>query len=306
MSQSAEQYKNELITLLRNFDTTATFDLRKKVLSLVPAWDLLRNLGTATIPHNIARSARGRILYYFQQYPKTIISNRELMVTSGISEWARRVRELRREFGWDIVNGLAIKEMLEAEELTNDTGLPNCSGMTKDDYIMLSTEQDREAAHRWRVANDIRKGSEGAQSKILAFLRENIGQPVSGEELRYVTKDKSEWARRTRELRTEEGWQICTHWNGRPDLPPGMYVLESDRQLPVHDRKINDQVRRSVLVRDNHACQNCGWTHEKWNPSDPRHLELHHVEHHVNGGTNAGENLKTLCNICHDHEHNRS
>ncbi|MGE4489354.1 MAG: HNH endonuclease, partial [Kiritimatiellales bacterium] len=244
MSKTTEQYRSELIALLQNFDPSDS-DLRKKVLSLVPAWDLLRNLGTATIPHEIARSARDRILHYFQKYPRTIISNRELMVISGISEWARRVRELRREFGWDIVNGLAIKEMTDAEDLTQAHGLPDCSSMTKDDYIMLSTEQDREAAHRWRVANDIRKGSGGAQIKILQFLLKNVGMPVSGEELRYVTKDKSEWARRTRELRTEEGWQICTHWNGRPDLPPGMYVLESDRQLPAHDRKIDDKVRRA-------------------------------------------------------------
>lgn len=302
MSKTTEQYRAELITLLQNFDANCP-DLRKKVLALIPAWDLLRDMGTTTIPHEIARSARDRILHYFQQYPRTIISNREIMVVSGISEWARRVRELRQDFGWTIVNGLAIQEMIEAGDLPQDDDLSDCSGMTKDDYIMLSADQDREAAHRWKVANDIRKGSGGAQAKILEFLLQNVGKPVSGEELRYVTKDKSEWARRTRELRTEEGWQICTHWNGRPDLPPGMYVLESDQQLPTHDRKIDDKIRRAVLVRDNHTCQECGWSHEKWNPSDPRHLELHHIEHHVAGGANKEDNLKTLCNVCHDEEH---
>jgi 5-methylcytosine-specific restriction endonuclease McrA len=82
-----------------------------------------------------------------------------------------------------------------------------------------------------------------------------------------------------------------------------MYVLESDQQLPIHDRKIDDTVRRAVLVRDNHTCQSCGWSHQQWNPSDPRHLELHHIEHHVSGGTNQEENLETLCNICHDQKH---
>jgi 5-methylcytosine-specific restriction endonuclease McrA len=304
MSTTTHQYKTDLIDLLQNFDTNSP-DLREKVLSLIPAWDLLRDLGAATIPQEITRSARGRILHYFQQYPRTIISNREIMIISGISEWARRVRELRQDFGWTIINGLAIQEMIEAGDLPQDNDLADCASMTKDDYIMLENEQDREAAHRWKVANDIRKGSGGAQSKILAFLLENVGNPVSGEELRYVTKNKTEWARRTRELRTEEGWQVCTHRNGRPDLPPGMYVLESDRQLPVHDRKIDDQVRRAVLIRDNHTCQKCGWIHEKWNPSDPRHLELHHIEHHAKGGKNTEENLLTLCNICHDLEHKK-
>ncbi len=85
-----------------------------------------------------------------------------------------------------------------------------------------------------------------------------------------------------------------------------MYVLESTQQLPTHDRKISDKTRREVLVRDNHVCQLCGWSHEKWNPSDPRHLELHHIEHHASGGANEKENLKTLCNICHDKEHIRT
>jgi len=35
-------------------------------------------------------------------------------------------------------------------------------------------------------------------------------------------------------------------------------------------------------------------SHDEWNPSDPRHLELHHIEHHVKGGENVEGNLKTL------------
>jgi len=304
MSQTAEQYQSALIDLLQNFDTSCP-DLREKVLALVPAWDLLTGLGKSMIPYEIASSGRARLLHYFQQYPGTVLSRKELAVVAGIDDWPRRVRELRKEFGWNIASGLSVKEMLTVGEFEVGDGLPDCSQMTPDDYIMLSTEQDRDAAHRWRVANDIRRGPGGAQAKLLAFFLGNVGKAVSGEELRYVTKDKTEWARRTRELRTEEGWQICTHWNGRPDLPPGMYVLESDQQLPVHDRKIDDNIRRAVLVRDNHTCQACGWTHEQWNPSDPRHLELHHVEHHVAGGTNETENLKTLCNVCHDQEHKK-
>jgi len=302
MSNRTEQCKAELIDLLQNFNSDNQ-DLREKVLSLVPAWDLLRTLGINTIPHEITRSARGRILHYFQQYTQIVISHRELMVVSGISEWARRVRELRKEHGWDIISGTAVKEMIENGDLQAGNEIPDLSDMGRDDYIMLNPTQDREAAYRWSVANDIRKGTGGAKVKILTFFLENIGKPVSGEELRYVANDKTEWARRTRELRTEEGWQICTHWNGRPDLAPGMYVLESNRKQPTHDRKIDDRVRRAVLIRDNHACQECGWTHEQWNPSDARHLELHHIEHHTAGGKNNEVNLRTLCNICHDQEH---
>jgi len=47
------------------------------------------------------------------------------------------------------------------------------------------------------------------------------------------------------------------------------------------------------------------WSHGEWNPSDPRHLELHHIEHHDKGGDDVAENLKTLCNVCHDVLHRK-
>jgi 5-methylcytosine-specific restriction endonuclease McrA len=92
---------------------------------------------------------------------------------------------------------------------------------------------------------------------------------------------------------------------GMPELPIGVYVLASTRQAPEHDRVIPDQVRRHILQRDEYKCGNCGWTHKKWNPSDPRHHEAHHVDPHAKGGGNIPENLITLCNICHDEVHKR-
>jgi len=247
MINTAEQYKTALIELLQNFDSACP-DLREKVLALIPAWDLLRDLGTKTIPHEIASSARDRILHYFQQYPRTIISNREIMIVSGISDWPRRVRELRVELGWPVLNGITAKEMQATGELEIEDGFPDCSDMTPNDYIMIDISQDRDSAHRWNIAKTIRNCRGGAKAHILAFLKENMGIPVSGEELRYVAKGVTEWARRVRELRTEDGWQVCTHWSGRPDLKSGLYVLESNQQLPTHDRKIDDSIRRVKAV----------------------------------------------------------
>ena len=53
------------------------------------------------------------------------------------------------------------------------------------------------------------------------------------------------------------------------------------------------------------SARQCGWSHDEWNPSDPRHLELHHIKHHVKGGENVEGNLKTLCTVCHDKVHRR-
>lgn len=246
----------------------------------------------------IAPSARDRILHYFLSYPFTIISKEELAIVAGIGEWARRLRELRVEHGWSIVNGMTAKQMKSEGEFPLDT--IDVSDMRPDEYILLSIKQDREAAYRWNVAKTIRSSDKGARSKILQFFRENVGVPISGEELRYVANNATEWARRVRELRTEYGWPIVTKNNGRPSLPVGTYLLEQDRQSPEHDRIISDSIRGEVLRRDKYRCQRCLWTHKIWNPSDPRHLELHHIQAHAEGGDNTKHNLITLCTICHD------
>jgi len=233
------------------------------------------------------------------------------MVVSGIGEWARRTRELRQDFGWNIITGITAKEIGEAAN--DDEGGPitidgiDISKLKPDEYILLDEKQDTEAALRWNQANTIRKKNASVQDKILELLRLNVGKPVTGEELRYVAKDKTEWARRVRELRTQEGWPVLTKTTGRPDLPVGVYVLKEDRQLPPHDRSIPKSVRIAVLKRDRHTCQalGCGWNDSLWRPSDPRHLELHHKIHHRKGGANTEENLITLCNIHHDEIHGK-
>lgn len=150
------------------------------------------------------------------------------------------------------------------------------------------------------MANTIKRKSIGTREKILEYLRANVGKEVMADELRYVAGNRSEWARRVRELRTEQGWPVSTKMSGRPDLPMGTYMLEADRQSPAHDRTIPDSVRSAVLMRDGYACTRCKWKHALWNPSDPRHLEPHHVRPHAEGGFNTADNLKTLCTVCHD------
>lgn len=290
-----------LIQLLKRFEKVADVgELREQVLALVPAHEAIRDLGKVLVPSGLRLSARDRLLKYFLAYPRTVISEKELAIVAGISEWARRVRELRVEHGWPIVSGMAAEGMLDFEEV----GLDDLSfdDLGPSDYVLLDTEQDLEAAYRWNVANEVRKETGGAKSRLIEYLRRNVGKHVTGEELRYVGQN-SEWARRVRELRTEEGWPISTKMSGNPSLPVGVYVLESDRQAPAHDRSIREDVRREVLRRDGYACRECGWTHDMWNRSDPRFLELHHTVPHSRGGENDAPNLVTLCNICHDRVH---
>jgi hypothetical protein len=296
-----EVVREKVAKLIKNFEEELrSGELRPKVLALVPIFHGLRDLGKALIPAECASAARDRILYYFRTYPGTIINGDELLVVSGIQEYARRLRELRVQFGWAIVSGVTITEMREEEPEEVPDALV---AMKPNEYVLLSAEEDRDAAHRWYAANTIRKDRGSVRDKILQFLKANVGRGVTNEELRYVAGDKTEWARRVRELRTEFGWPIATKTTGRPDLGVGAYVLQADRQSPEHDRSIPDEVRREVLRRDGYKCKACGWSHDEWNPSDPRHLELHHVKHHAQGGENVEGNLKTLCTVCHDKLH---
>jgi hypothetical protein len=295
--------RQQLIDLLTNFeDELRSGSLRTKVQALVPVHRLLDSLGISLIPRDLAASARDRILHYLKSYSQQIIPGEELMVVAGISEWARRVRELRVQFGWKIVSGITAVEMNAEGELDIPGGLQGKPG--PDDYILLNLTQDKEAAFRWNIANQIRRQKDlSVQGKILEFLRQNVGTPISGEELRYVAGNRTEWARRVRELRTELGWPVVTRYTGNPEMDVGVYVLEAERQAPAHDRKIPTAVMREVLNRDKNACTECGWTQTEWNRTDPRYLELHHKEHHVKGGKNEADNLITLCNKCHDEIH---
>lgn len=312
-----EAIRQSLVVLLTNFaEELKKSDLRTKVISLIPAFHKLRDLGSSLIPKNEACSARERIIAYFMRYPRTIIDGDELMVVSGIAEWARRLRELRVQFGWLIYSGVTFQHMVEAADASEDTdeaaSLEAALGVhpaqiKPDQYVLMREDQDRHAAHRWHVLNEVRRKKASVTDKIIEYFRKNVGEEITGEELKYLAKDKKEWARRVRELRTQQGWPIVTKNSGRSDLSIGVYLLEEDRQTYEHDRKIPDSVRVAVLERDKFKCVRCGWNRLMLSPDDPRKmLELHHVKHHRDCGENTVDNLITLCNVHHDDEHRES
>lgn len=79
--------------------------------------------------------------------------------------------ELRKERGWPILSGSAAKAI-------RDEGEPYefefVSKMRVDDYLLIELHQDREAAHRWHIASTIKKNPGSVQSKVLAYLHENV------------------------------------------------------------------------------------------------------------------------------------
>ena len=314
-----EPIRVRLLDLLGNFKKElGSPNLRAKVQALVPAYHLLRDLGSSLIPREEASSGIDRVLSYLRKYPLTIVEGDELMVVSGIGEWARRVRQLRVQFGWWIYSGVTFTTMAEdAKNAGNEAEITSMkttlgvdpSKIKPDQYVLMRLDQDRQAAHRWNVLNEIRKKDLSVMNKIIDYFRKNIGQQITGEELKYLAKDKKEWARRVRQLRTEQGWPIVTKNSGREDLAVGVYVLEEDRQAYEHDRSIPDPIRIAVLQRDGFKCvePGCGWHRGMLSPDDPRKmLELHHKQHHKDKGGNTVDNLLTLCNVHHDEQHRKT
>lgn len=107
----------------------------------------------------------------------------------------------------------------------------------------------------------------GARDKLRIYFFDHIGQVLDSDTLREIA-GISEWARRVRELRNEEGYQILTH-NDRSDLKPGQYVLEDPKPQPAFAREISKETRAYVLDRNGFTCQMCGAVAGEPHPHDP-------------------------------------
>jgi hypothetical protein len=142
----------------------------------------------------------------------------------------------------------------------------------------------------------------GAKTKLREHFLNNIGRIMDSEELREICNNQSEWARRVRELRTEEGYQILTH-NDRSDLKPGQYILENPKPQPAFERAISKETRAFVLDRNGFTCQMCGAVAGEPHPYDPSRKTRLHIGHIIDksqGGDDSATNLRALCSVCNE------
>ena len=84
----------------------------------------------------------------------------------------------------------------------------------------------------------------GSRRRLREYFLNNVGRVLNSEELRKAA-NAGEWARRVRELRNEEGYQVLTH-NDRSDLKPGEYLLLDPKPLPAFARSISKETRALV------------------------------------------------------------
>ena len=140
-----------------------------------------------------------------------------------------------------------------------------------------------------------------ARAKLREYLVSRVGEVLDSDTLRAVA-GISEWARRVRELRDQEGWDIATN-NDDSSLKPGQYVLRSLKIRPHFDRGISKETRAIVLDRNGHTCQMCGAGAGEAHPYDLAKKTRLHIGHIIDksmGGTDDTSNLRAVCSVCNE------
>lgn len=141
----------------------------------------------------------------------------------------------------------------------------------------------------------------GSRAKLRDYFKENVGKVLDSNTLREVA-GTSEWGRRVRELRNEEGLNIVTH-NDRSELKPGQYLLVDLKPLHAFERGISKETRAFVLDRNGFTCQMCGAAAGEQHPYDNERKTRLHIGHIIDksmGGTDAPGNLRAICSVCNE------
>jgi 5-methylcytosine-specific restriction endonuclease McrA len=144
--------------------------------------------------------------------------------------------------------------------------------------------------------NKSKSGS--ARDKIRKFFEDNVGKVVTTHEISEVAQI-SEYARRIRELRDDEGMQILSH-RDRSDLKQGEYILVSLTRQPRFSHQISKALRAQILERNGLTCSMCGVTAGDVDLYNPNRKITLHVDHIDPDGETREENLRTLCHNCNE------
>lgn len=142
----------------------------------------------------------------------------------------------------------------------------------------------------------------GSKQLILEFFLQNLGKVLESKEIQQASGGAVEWARRVRELRNEDGYQILTH-KDRANLKLNQYLMETDKRVPAFARGISKETRARVLERNGYTCQMCGLAagdSDPFNPTRTVRLTMGHILDKSKGGGDAPQNLRAVCTNCNE------
>lgn len=142
----------------------------------------------------------------------------------------------------------------------------------------------------------------GSKQLILEYFLKNIGKVLKSKDIQQASGGASEWGRRVRELRNEQGYQILTH-KDRLDLKPDEYLMETDKRIPAFSRNISKETRAWVLERNGYTCQMCGLAAgdpDPFNTTRTVRLTMGHILDKSKGGDDSPNNLRAVCTNCNE------
>ena len=136
----------------------------------------------------------------------------------------------------------------------------------------------------------------------------NIGIVLESRDIQAASGGAVEWARRVRELRNEEGYQILSH-KDRADLKPNQYLLETTVRLPAFKREVSKETRAFVLERNGYTCQMCGLAAGDIDPFNSQRtvrLTMGHIKDKILDGHDSPQDLRAVCTNCNEGLQNSS
>ncbi len=142
----------------------------------------------------------------------------------------------------------------------------------------------------------------GSKQLILDFFLSNIGKVLESRQIQEASGGASEWARRVRELRNEDGYQILSH-KDRANLKPNQYLMETAKRVPAFARNISKETRAWVFERNGYTCQMCGVAagdSDPFNSGRTIRLTMGHIVDKSKGGDDSAQNLRAICTNCNE------
>jgi biotin operon repressor len=255
---AADDYTNAVKRLMELADEVAAERSQEEVLDAVAEVRvaIARAYRGRRTRSEGAGGARGRILAHLMRHLGDWVSSDELAAVSGIGEWARRIRELRFEQGYEIEEG---------------------GGR----YRILAEAPNLARRDRWRTVTSSRNRDGAAVDRVQALLEALVGETLTLEELNRVAHGK-DGAELARQIRNRELLPIESSADA-PDLGPGDHRLASQREndrLHPAERLFAEDLRRQVFTRDRFICQVCriGRTASNVPPNVVFYLVVRHLD----------------------------